>query len=171
MTGFRADAVAQARAAALKALQLDDTLAEAHAALAGVLTMGEWNWTGAERAFRRAIELNPGHASTRQAYSLFLTQLGRLDEALAEGTQSGGTRSPGSHPGSPSRPPVLLCETLRRGPGADANRDGTGSELLRASFAGRWHVFSAKGMHREAIAAYEKFSASPQSHRVVTRWR
>ena len=74
----------KARAAALKALQLDDTLADAHASLGLITESGDWDWAGAEKEFRRAIELNPSSATAHQWYAEFLGFQGRLDEALAE---------------------------------------------------------------------------------------
>ncbi len=78
------EAYAKARQAATKALELDDTLAEAHNALATVKADYDWDWPGAEREFRRAIELNPGYATAHQWYGEFLSGLGRHEEALAE---------------------------------------------------------------------------------------
>jgi len=66
-----------AKAAAYKALQLDDTLPEAHTALAGSLFLYDWNWTEAEREFRRAITLNPNYAPAHQFYGQLLKALGR----------------------------------------------------------------------------------------------
>ncbi len=78
------EAFARARAAAAKALELDDSLAEAHNALAAVKVDYDWDWPGAEREFRRAIELNPGYATAHQWYAELLSQIGRHEEALAE---------------------------------------------------------------------------------------
>ena len=78
------EAFAKAREAATKALELDDTLAEAHNALATVKGDYDWDWPGAEREFRRAIELNPGYATAHQWYGELLSNLGRYEEALAE---------------------------------------------------------------------------------------
>ncbi|MDQ5838618.1 MAG: tetratricopeptide repeat protein [Acidobacteriota bacterium] len=74
----------KARSAALKALELDDGLAEAHASLGYVKHRYEWDWAGAEREFRRAIELKPGYATAHQWYGWYLICLGKSDEALAE---------------------------------------------------------------------------------------
>ncbi len=74
----------QAKAAAEKALQLDDTLAEAHASLAFINWEYDFDWTGSEREFRRAIELDPNYAFAHDEYGYLLTWLGRLDEADAE---------------------------------------------------------------------------------------
>ena len=72
------------REAALKALELDPTLAEAHTNLAVVQFFYDWEWERAETEFRRSIELDPNNAGPHQMYSYLLSAMGRLDEALAE---------------------------------------------------------------------------------------
>lgn len=74
----------KARSAALKALELDDTLAEAHASLGYVKHRYEWDWAGAEREFKRAIELKPGYATAHQWYGWYLLSRGRFDESVSE---------------------------------------------------------------------------------------
>jgi eukaryotic-like serine/threonine-protein kinase len=74
----------RAKAAALKALELDETLAEAHTSLAAVLQDYDWDWLGTEREYKRAIELNPNYETAHQWYSSLLSSLGRHEEALAE---------------------------------------------------------------------------------------
>ena len=76
-----ADAFPKARAAAQRALQLDSTLAEPHATLAYVAMYYDWNWTTAEQEFKRAIALEPTYATAHEWYGLFLTAMGRFDEA------------------------------------------------------------------------------------------
>jgi len=78
------EALPRAKAAALKALELDDTLAEAHAVLAEVKLYYDWDWAGAEQALQRALELNPNLAEAHAHYAWYLARLGRLDEGLAE---------------------------------------------------------------------------------------
>ena len=78
------EAFPKAEAAARKALELDDNLAEAHASLALVRFSYNWDWSAAEREFQRATELNPGYAAARHAYAVYLTAMGRFDEAIAE---------------------------------------------------------------------------------------
>lgn len=78
----------RARAAASKAVELDEELAEAHASLALVKAYQEGDREGAEREFRRAIELNPGYATAHHWYSDFLAMLGRADEALTEASRA-----------------------------------------------------------------------------------
>lgn len=67
-----------------RALELDDTLAEAHASLAYYIGAIEWDWPGAEKGFQRAIELNPGYATARHWYAYHLAAMGKLEGALAE---------------------------------------------------------------------------------------
>jgi tetratricopeptide (TPR) repeat protein len=78
------DAYERARAAATRALEIDQNLAEGHSILAAIKTTYEWDWQGAEREFRLAIQLNPNYATAHQRYSLFLPVAGRFDEAVAE---------------------------------------------------------------------------------------
>lgn len=73
-----------ARAAALKALELDDALSDAHAALAQVKFLADWDWAGAEKEFRRAIDLNPGDTLAHHMYSHFVLYMGRNEESLKE---------------------------------------------------------------------------------------
>jgi serine/threonine protein kinase/TolB-like protein/Flp pilus assembly protein TadD len=77
-------AMPKARAAALRALAMDDSLAEAHASLALVKAFYEWDWAGAETEYKRAIELNPGYASAHHWYGWYLALTGRLKEAIAQ---------------------------------------------------------------------------------------
>lgn len=79
-----AEAFTKAKAMALKALEIDDALAEAHTSLAYVRFRHEWNWSGAEAEYRRAIELNPNYATAYQWAALNRAAVGRLDEAIAE---------------------------------------------------------------------------------------
>jgi len=78
------EALPKARTAALKAIELDDSLAEAHSALATVKEDFDWDWAGAEQQYKRAIELNPGNSAVRAFYSNLLLELGRLPEALSQ---------------------------------------------------------------------------------------
>ncbi len=74
----------KARAAALKAIELDKNLAEPHIALAAVRRDYDWDWTGAEQEYLKGIELNPDNATAHQWYSEFLSVMGRHDEAMEE---------------------------------------------------------------------------------------
>jgi tetratricopeptide (TPR) repeat protein len=81
-----AEAYAKARAAAEKALALNDALAEAHSALGSVKVLADWDWSGAEREFHKAIALNPNYAIAHAEYGhkVLSAVMGRYDDALAE---------------------------------------------------------------------------------------
>jgi eukaryotic-like serine/threonine-protein kinase len=74
----------KANAAALRALEIDDTLAQAHAALAFVHEDFDWDFSAAEKEYRRAIELDPKYPTAHHWYSLYLSRLGRHEQAIAE---------------------------------------------------------------------------------------
>jgi TolB-like protein/DNA-binding winged helix-turn-helix (wHTH) protein len=78
------EAYPRAKAAALKALELDNTLGEAHISLALATDMFVWDWEAAEREYKRGIELNPGYATGHQWYAEHLSEMGRNSEAIAE---------------------------------------------------------------------------------------
>lgn len=89
--GFRAfgtlpprETMPKAKSAALRALDLDEASAEAHAALGMIKVRYDWDWPGAERELRRAIELKPDHAAAHQTYADCLLAMARYDEARAE---------------------------------------------------------------------------------------
>jgi TolB-like protein len=81
------EAKPRAKMAALKAIQLDDTLSEAHTSLASSKE-SEWEWANAEKEYLRAIEVNPSYATAHHWYSVLLTKVGRLQEALAEANRA-----------------------------------------------------------------------------------
>lgn len=78
------EAAARARAAAEKALQVDETLGEAHAALATIKFDKDWDFAGAEREYQRAVALSPSSDQAHHGYSHYLAAMGRFDESLAE---------------------------------------------------------------------------------------
>ena len=80
----RSEAHPKAKAAALRSVELDSNLAMAHYALASVRAWGEWDWEGADEAFRRTIELNPNEPESLTVYSHFLNIMKRPDEAMAQ---------------------------------------------------------------------------------------
>ncbi len=79
----RSEGYAKAKSAATRALELDDTLAEAHTSLGNTLAY-EWDWAGAEEEFAKALRSNPNYATAHHWYSILLAYLGRLDEAIKE---------------------------------------------------------------------------------------
>ena len=78
------DAYPKARAAATKALEMDDTLAEAHTSLAAIREDLDWDWAEAEKEYERAIELNPSYATAHHWYAMFLSSQNRHREAIGE---------------------------------------------------------------------------------------
>src|SRR6185503_18618337 len=79
------EAFPKAREALIRALETDDTLAEAHASLAYCVGNFDWNWAAAEKGFKRALALKPGYATAHHWYGfLYLASMGRLDEAIVE---------------------------------------------------------------------------------------
>ncbi len=148
---------AKAMAAAKKALELDDTLAQAHATL-GAIKINEWDWSGAEGEYKRALELNPNLASAHRAYSVYLMIMGRHTEALAEIKYS------------LQLDPLVISVRYREGATLfNARRYDEAIRQLQQvielqpdfSYA---HYFlgtsyAMKGMYTEAIAAYQRFSS------------
>jgi TolB-like protein/Flp pilus assembly protein TadD len=82
------EAYPRGKAAALRALELDHTLAEAHSTLAFINHVYDWDWQAAEKAFKLAIELNPHYPTVHQWYAHLLALAGRFDEAFAEGRRA-----------------------------------------------------------------------------------
>ena len=78
------ETMAKCRIAAMKSLELDDSLAESHLSLALVLFYHDWDWQSAEREFNRAIEINPNYTPAHHEFSHYLMKTGRTDESLKE---------------------------------------------------------------------------------------
>jgi TolB-like protein/DNA-binding winged helix-turn-helix (wHTH) protein/Tfp pilus assembly protein PilF len=75
---------AKSKTAALHAIGIDDSIAEAHSALAYVLHNYDWNWSGAESEYKRALELNPNYSEAHHGYAVLLAAAGRNEQAVAE---------------------------------------------------------------------------------------
>ena len=89
MLGFRGgfpskEALSRAKTAALRAIELDNTLAEPHASLAFIAETHEWDWGTAQREYERALELNPGYAQAHNLYAGYLMYTGRFDDGISE---------------------------------------------------------------------------------------
>jgi serine/threonine-protein kinase len=76
------EAIPEAKEAALRAVELDPSLAEAHVAVGHIKVWLDWDWAEAEREFKRSIELNPGLALAHNQYAMYLAAMGRLDDAI-----------------------------------------------------------------------------------------
>ena len=78
------DLFLKAKEAALKAIEINESLGEAYASLGFINLRYEWDWEGAEKYLKRALELNPNHALSHRKYASFLRAVGRVDESLLE---------------------------------------------------------------------------------------
>jgi serine/threonine-protein kinase len=143
----------KAEAAARKALELDDNLAEAHDALA-LLKLNKWDWAAAEQEYQRAIELNPNFAKSRSSYAFYLSLMGRHPQAIAEAKRARDL--------SPLSPTVNTNigyalymarrydearETLNYALEMEQENPYTNGILA--------HSYLGKGMYTEAIAAFQ----------------
>jgi serine/threonine protein kinase/Flp pilus assembly protein TadD len=82
------DTMPKAKAAAQRAIEIDEGLAEAWASLGAVRWWYDWDWEGAEQAYRKAIELNPNYATAHDGYAMLLCARGRFDEAIEQNTRA-----------------------------------------------------------------------------------
>ena len=152
--------LAQAKAMALKALEMDDSLAEAHTSLAYARWLGDLDWIGAEKEFKRALELKSSYVMAHEWYAEYLAALGRHDEALAA-IKKAQQLDPLSVPVNRavgwviyfSRSYDQAIEELRKTLGMDPN-------FLAARLV-LWWALLAKGSHDEAIADIRKEVESP----------
>jgi len=142
----------KAKAAALKALELDDNLAEAHGALATVLFWYDYDWPGAERKFRRAIELNENLAGAHAVYGWYLTCLGQPEKGIAEGRKAQALDPLGPNPLQILSQDLYL---IRRYPEA-AEQSLKALDLDPKYFLAHLQlalIYIAQGKSREAITA------------------
>jgi TolB-like protein/DNA-binding SARP family transcriptional activator/Tfp pilus assembly protein PilF len=161
---------AKARAAAERALALDSTLADAHASLAHVLLVYDWDWSGAEREFRRALALDPSYTFARLTLAICLWGQRRFDEAIADLDTARLT-----DPLSPAIPQVLgriyvsqrkpdlairsLKEALQLNPGLDLSYQQLGHAYLQKkmypeAFDALRHAAALSGARDSAQLAY-----------------
>ncbi|HJS24200.1 MAG TPA: protein kinase [Pyrinomonadaceae bacterium] len=150
------EAFPKARHAAERALEIDDTLAEAHAALAYCLGNYDWNWTLCEREFKRALELKPGYATAHHWYGfIYLAAMGRLDEAIAEAKRANDL-DPLALPVS-SNIGLLLYIARRYDEALEQFHDNL--EMDRSFVYTHWEMaltYEQLGRYDEAIAAFQK---------------
>ena len=138
------EAYPKGKSAAQRALELDPKLAEPHAALASALEDYDYNWTGAEAEYNRAVELDPNSATAHQWYGLFLMNLGRLDEARQQIDLARGLDPLSLQIGWQRRGPLPRCTPVRPGHRCLQQSCGDGSELRERALSSRQHL-SGKG--------------------------
>jgi TolB-like protein/DNA-binding winged helix-turn-helix (wHTH) protein/Tfp pilus assembly protein PilF len=145
-----------------KALALDDTLAGAHTSLAALLQIN-WDWTGAEREFRRAIDLDPGDALAHSWYGDFLIMMGRFEEALAE-----NQRAHHLDPNSLIINAALASRFIYAGRYDEALEQAKASVEMDGNFApARFTLglaYTKKGMAEEAVAELKRALALSQGN-------
>lgn len=163
-----AEAKPQAKAAAEKAIQLDDNSAEAHTSLAVYKFFYEFDWEGSEREFRRAFQLNPNYAFAHDQFGLGLAFQGRLDESFAE-----GRRASELDPLSPQIPLDNLFALVWQGKNQAARQElKRASDLDPAFFFVPWGygwIDTQTGKIADSIAEFQKAKAM-ESPTFVTAW-
>jgi serine/threonine-protein kinase len=150
------EVIPKAREAALKAIELDETLPEAHYSLALVKLWGDWDWSGAEREYKRALELNPKFVVARIYYAEFLADQRRFEEALRE-IKSAEKNDPASlqamgregHIYFQMRQYDQAIETYRKILGLNPNRISAKRDMAIA--------LSHQGKHQEAMDLVSQF--------------
>ena len=144
-----------AKQAVMEALRLDSTLAEPHAFLGIIRLKYEWDWSGAEEAFLRALEINPSYAQGHIFYSFFLEAMGRQEEAIRE-AEAAKLNDPLSLPANVN----LAWQYLRAGRLEQAFGQLEKTGELQTDFWGvHWglgHYYRQLGKNDEAITAFEK---------------
>ncbi|MGH9881380.1 MAG: tetratricopeptide repeat protein, partial [Pyrinomonadaceae bacterium] len=159
LSGYNAlapnDGFPKAKAAATEALRLDEGLAEAHTALGTVQLLYDWDWPAAEREYRRAIEINQSYSDAHLMYGLYLSAMGRFDEAYAKVRRAQELE------------PLSLAKIIGIGDVLYQQRRydqaieqyGKALEMDPNSGIAHWalgNVYVQKGMYDEAIAEYKK---------------
>jgi DNA-binding winged helix-turn-helix (wHTH) protein/TolB-like protein/Tfp pilus assembly protein PilF len=149
------DSYQRAKTAAMRALEIDDTLAEAHTSLGNVRYWYDWDWSGAETEFKRAIELSPKYPTSHQIYASYLMTMGRHQEAISEVKQAQGLE--------PLSLPINLQEAriLYFARGYDEAIEQCRKTLEIDPSYGVAHLFlgrsyKEKRMYQEAIAELQK---------------
>jgi serine/threonine protein kinase/Tfp pilus assembly protein PilF len=149
------EAFPRAKSAAMRALEIDDKLAEAHTALAYIKEHYDRDWAGAEREYKRAAALNPSHPTAPHWYALFLARLDRREEALAE-----AKRARDLDPLSLILNNVFgrICFFARDYDQAleHYRRTLQLDPTFRTSHREIGEVYTKKGMYEEAVASFQK---------------
>jgi tetratricopeptide (TPR) repeat protein len=145
----------RAKEAVEKALAIDNTLAEAHAVL-GSIRYFEWNWSGAEREFNRAIELNPNYKRTNPNYEQYLLKMKRFDEAVAESKRVLELDPTSAYY---NRNVAMILYFARRYDEAIEQCQKT-LELepdMEVAYNWQWRAYEQKGQYDQSVEAFLKF--------------
>jgi len=154
------EAMPKAKAAAGKALQLDDSLAAAHVSMGVVSYLWNWDVVAAEKHFQRAIALSPAYSLAHHDYGGYLGAIGRHEESVAE-----AKRALELDPVSPFLNAGLALRLYWARRFEEAIEQARKTLELESSFVpARWalaHSYAAKGLYREALAEFEQVPSSP----------
>ena len=145
------DWVPRARPMILKALQLDDNLANAHRAMASILRGLDWDWKGAEREYRRAIQLEPNNIDAHADYALFLFDLERVQEGMRESEVAQGL-DPGNERMADA---YFITRQFDRAIELELSQAQTNP----SGFYTHWrlsNIYALTGRHREAISELQE---------------
>jgi eukaryotic-like serine/threonine-protein kinase len=157
-----------ARAAAAKALTLDDTVSDAHVATAQLLYQEDWDWKGAEREFKRAIQLNPGDTLAHHLYAHLLLTMGRNQESLKESELYVRL-----DPLSPAAYDHLGFQYLAMGQYDLAIEASKKPQLLdptwQSSHQQLGDAYRLRGMPQEALSEYERALAGDKTDRATVK--
>ena len=157
------ESIRHARAAALKALELDEGLAEAHTSLGLIAQIYDWDWQAAEQQYRRAIQLDSSYATAHHWYAELLAYRGRFDEAFARIKracwQAGPALPDHRHR---SRGDSLSLTRLRPCHCAGARRSRNGAAILQAHYILAFSLVQ-KGLFAEALADLERWRGSDET--------
>jgi tetratricopeptide (TPR) repeat protein len=152
------EAMPNAKAAAARALEIDNHLGEAHISLGYVSYMYDWNWAAAGRHFERALTLNPAYSRAHTFYPFYLSSLGRSEEALAV-----AKRSLDLDPASPAVNHSLAVQFYFARQFDQAIEQAHKTLELDPNFAISYEllgeVYVSRGMYREGLSELEKYSA------------
>jgi len=162
------DAFPRAKAAVMKALEIEETLAEARTSLAFIKTFSDWDWMGAKKEFKQAIEFNPGYATGHQWYAEHLTMTGQYAEATAE-LKRAKELDPLSLIIGVASAVTLLCGTRQY----DRVMEECQKVLeMNPNFGGALNVlgmvYRERAMYEEAIEAFQKAKTFDQGNTWVT---
>ena len=151
------EVIPKTKATARKALEIDDTLAEPHVALAWVSYSFDWDWVAAGRHLERALALNPAHPMGHVFNSLYLGALGRSEEALAEARHAQEL-----DPVSPAVDHYIAVQLCLARQFDQAIEQCRKTQEMDPNFPPTYYVlgqaYAANGMHREALAEYQRYS-------------
>jgi tetratricopeptide (TPR) repeat protein len=156
------EAMPKARAAAAKALEIDDDLAEAHVSLGYVSFTYEWDWSAAGKHFEQALALNPAYSRAHTFYAFYLSSVGRSEEALAV-----AKRALDLDPASPAVSHSLAVQLYLARKFDRAIEQAHDTLEMDANFAISYavlgEVYLSKGMYRKGLPALEEYSALSRS--------